>query len=93
MDAWLKVYNTHVHLNSHAVTNKHDPMETFVSSWGKGSMFTCTPHNYSNQSMVTNNILKFIYRVWGKKLSEVEWSGAEWSHGVEWNLCNKSENF
>ena len=23
------------------------------------------------------------YLVWGKKLSGVEWSGAEWSRGVE----------
>ena len=23
------------------------------------------------------------WTVWGKKLSGVEWSGAEWSHGVE----------
>ena len=24
---------------------------------------------------------------------KAEWSGAEWSHGVEWNLCNMSANF
>ena len=31
------------------------------------------------------DLVTVIYKlgVWGKKLSGVEWSGAEWSHGVE----------
>ena len=37
---------------------------------------------YQMDSIVVINCVSFI-TVWGKKLSGVEWSGAEWSRGVE----------
>ena len=62
-----------------------------VTTWGKYSFsngipsltYACVRREHLTTSLYQMSKHHQYSRAWGKKLSGVEWNGAEWSHGVE----------